>query len=146
VDPVNHTALEHRGASVNKITDMAMCRRENRMGGIMPRWGLLLAIMLHLPAPSDGFAQFLPHVDGGSQRGAQDDLVQEQLELQNVEQRRHIREEEFQAEVRQWTATVQTWRELTGQPPLSQDEIRRRLDQLRAFDWERQYQEAWTNK
>lgn len=113
----------------------------------MPRWGLVLAIMLlPLPAPSDGFAQFLPHVDGGSQRGAQDDLAREQLELQNVEQRRHIREEEFQAEVGQWTATVQTWRELTGQPPLSQDEIRRRLDQLRVFDWERQYQEAWINK
>jgi hypothetical protein len=102
-------------------------------------------ILLPLLAPLGGFAQFLPHVDG-SQRAAQDDLAREQLKLQNVEQWRHIREEEFQAEVEQWAATVQAWRELTGQPALSRDQLRRKLDALRVFDWERQYQEAWVNK
>jgi hypothetical protein len=85
-------------------------------------------------------------VDGGSQRGAQDDATREQLELQNIEQRRHIRGDEFQAEVDQWVATVQAWREMTGQPLLSEDQLRRRLDGLRVFDWERQYREALVNK
>ena len=116
-------------------------------GDSMRQWGLF-AVIISLPflAPSAGLTQFLPHVDSGSQRGGQDDLIEKQLKLQNVEQRRHIREEEFQAEVRQWSTAVQTWRELTGQPPLSQDEIRRKLDELRVFDWERQYQEAWVNE
>jgi hypothetical protein len=115
--------------------------------GIMLRWKLILAMML-IPflAPSAGFTQFLPHVDGGSQRGAQDDLMRERLELQNIEQRRHIREEEFRAEVKQWVDTVQAWREMTGQPLLSEDQLRRKLDQLRVFDWERQYQEDWVDK
>jgi hypothetical protein len=113
----------------------------------MRHWGLLIVIMLlSLPAPPTGFTQFLPHVDGGSQRGAQDDATREQLELQNIAQRRHIRGDEFQAEVDQWVATVQAWREMTGQPLLSEDQLRRRLDGLRVFDWERQYREALVNK
>ena len=117
------------------------------MGGGMRQWGLF-AVITSLPflAPCAGSTQFLPHVDSGSQQGVQDDLIEKQLKLQNVEQRRHIREEEFQAEVKQWASTVQTWRDVTGQPPLSQDEIRRKLDELRVFDWERQYQEAWVNE
>jgi hypothetical protein len=115
-------------------------------GRVMQRWVVFLAIMLFpLLVPPAGLTQFLPHVDG-SQRGVQDNLTQEQLKLQNVEQRRHIREAEFQAEVEAWATAVQVWRELTGQPPLSQDQLRRKLDVLRVFDWERQYQEAWVNK
>ena len=119
----------------------------------MKRWRLLVAIMLlSLVALTAAPAQFMPHV-GDVQGDAQDELVREQralerdrLRLQNAEQRRHLREEEFQAEVEQWTATVQAWREITGHPPLSEDELHRRLDMLRVFDWERQYQEAPANK
>jgi hypothetical protein len=109
---------------------------------------MFLALLASTAAP----AQFMPHV-GGGQGDARDELAQEQralerdrLRLQNAEQRRHLREEEFQAEVEQWMATVQAWREITAQPPLSEDELRHKLDMLRVFDWERQYQEAWANK
>jgi hypothetical protein len=122
--------------------------------GTMKRWKLLLGILfVFVVAPSAGLAQFLPHTGESSQGSAQDELRRErrilerdQLKLQNVEQRRHIRDEEFQAEVKQWTATVQAWREITAQPPLSEEALRRRLDTLRVFDWERQYQEAWISK
>ena len=116
----------------------------------MKQWRIFVGIVfLSLVTSSAAPAQFLPSVGGGGHHGAQDDLAREQralerekLKLQNAEQRRHLREEEFQAEVEQWTATVQAWRELSGQPPLSQNQIDRRLDQLRVFDWERQYQEG----
>jgi hypothetical protein len=120
----------------------------------MKRWSVFAgAMFLFLVTPSAAPAQFLRSVGGGGQHGVQDDpgreqraLERDKLKLQNAEQRRHLREEEFQAEVRQWTATVQAWREMSGQPPLSENQIDRRLDQLRVFDWERQYQEKWINK
>ena len=88
-----------------------------------PRAIVLAIMLLPLFAPTSSFTQFLPHVDSGSQRGVQDDLTREQLRLRNVEQWRHIREEEFRAEVEQWTTTVQAWREMTGQPRLTQDQL-----------------------
>ena len=111
-----------------------------------PRAIVLAIMLLPLFAPTSSFTQFLPHVDSGSQRVVQDDLTREQLKLRNVEQWRHIREEEFRAEVEQWTTTVQAWREMTGQPRLTQDQLQRRLDGLRVFDWERQYLEDWIEK
>jgi hypothetical protein len=42
--------------------------------------------------------------------------------------------------------TVQAWREATGQPLFTDEQLRKRLDALRVFDWERQYQQTWMNR
>jgi hypothetical protein len=88
----------------------------------------------------------------GFQRGAQYNLARQQqatgrerLKLQYADQWRQIRDQELRGELVQWAITVHAWREATGQPSFTDEQLRKRLDTLRVFDWERQYQQAWMN-
>lgn len=110
----------------------------------------LLSLVL-LPASS--FAQFVQGFGEGFQRTSQYNLARQQqatererLKLQYADQWRQIRDQELRQEVEQWAVAVQAWREVMGQPVLTDEQLRKRLDSLRVFDWERQYQQAWMNR
>jgi hypothetical protein len=96
---------------------------------------------------AQGFAEGLGQ---GFRNGAQYSLAQGQLSLQRQRLRlQHLeawmqnREREFRGEVAEWAQAVQGWRESLGQPPLSEHDLLNRLHSIRAFDWERQYQQSW---
>ncbi|MDZ4734276.1 MAG: hypothetical protein SGJ16_11910 [Nitrospirota bacterium] len=121
---------------------------------------LVLFVLLTLPYPilmdflftpslagAQGFGSgFLDGLKQGSQYGLarqQLALQQQQLKLQQLEHWRALRQQELEGEVTQWAFTVQQWRDATGQPRWTQEELFAALDRLRVLDWERQYEQAW---
>ncbi|RIK56907.1 MAG: hypothetical protein DCC63_15970 [Nitrospira sp.] len=112
--------------------------------------GLFLVPLL---SPFSASAQFMQGFGEGFQRTSQYNLARQQqamerdrLKLQYADQWRQIRERELQAEIEQWAETVQTWREVMDLPLLTEEQLRKRLDTLRIYDWERQYQQSWMNR
>jgi hypothetical protein len=120
---------------------------------VVKRMVLLVILLVPFIMPTIGLAQFMQGFGEGFQGTSQHSptrqqqaIERERLKLEHAGQWRQLREAEFQAELNQWVTSLQAWREMTGQPPLSEDQLRRQLDALRVFDWERQYQQAWFNK
>jgi hypothetical protein len=113
---------------------------------------LTLGVLLASPSlvAAQGFGQgLLQGLNQSSQYALQRQqlaLQYQQMKLQQVEQWRALRRQELDGEVKQWAHTVQQWRELTGQPRMTEAELFTALDRLRVLDWERQYEQAWVQQ
>ncbi|MCE7964725.1 hypothetical protein FBQ96_02495 [Nitrospirales bacterium NOB] len=116
---------------------------------------LLITVLFLVPllSPFSASGQFMQGFGEGFQRTSQYNMARQQqatererLKLQYADQWRQIRDRELRQEVEQWAVAVQAWREVMGQPALTDEQLHKRLDSLRVFDWERQYEQAWMNR